>query len=177
VDQFFLGPSLVRGFAPSGIGPRDISTPDSNQNALGGTTYIGGTLEAQFPLPFLPRDLGMKGAVFADAGTLFGYKGPRTFDVNGNGTFDGAACVGYPRSNTAIVNVQPECLQVRDTAKIRSSVGVSLLWNSPLGPIRFDYAFALSRDNGVLVNFPNVGPVRVGRDELQAFRFSGGTRF
>lgn len=72
VDHFFLGPTLVRGFAPSGIGPRDISTPDSNQNSVGGTTYIGGSVEAQFPLPLVPRDLGLKGAVFADAGTLFG---------------------------------------------------------------------------------------------------------
>ena len=33
---------------------------------------------------------------------------------------------------------------------IRSSVGASLLWTSPLGPIRFDYAFALSKDEGVI---------------------------
>ena len=166
VDHYFLGPSLVRGFAPSGIGPRDISTPDSNQNALGGTTYFGASVEAQFPIPFIPRDLGLKGAVFADAGTLFGYKGPRGFDVNGVG---GIQC--------GASNIQPECVTARDSAKIRSSVGVSLLWNSPLGPIRFDYAFALSKDEGVIRNYPVFGPVRVGQDQLQAFRFSGGTRF
>src|ERR687894_768524 len=83
MDHFFLGPSLVRGFAPSGIGPRDVSTADSRSNALGGTTYLGGSLEAQFPIWGIPRELGLKGAVFADAGTLFGYKGPRAFDLNG----------------------------------------------------------------------------------------------
>ena len=31
VDHFFLGPSLVRGFASSGIGPRDISSLDSRR--------------------------------------------------------------------------------------------------------------------------------------------------
>ena len=37
------GPSLVRGFAPAGIGPRDISNPfDIQSAALGGTTYYGG---------------------------------------------------------------------------------------------------------------------------------------
>ncbi|MGA0593466.1 outer membrane protein assembly factor BamA [Enterovirga sp. CN4-39] len=166
VDHFFLGPTLVRGFAPSGIGPRDISTPDSSQNALGGTTYIGGTLEAQFPIPLIPRDLGIKGAVFADAGTLFGYRGPRGFDV----TRDGTISCGNP-------TIQPECVNVRDRIVLRSSIGASILWNSPLGPIRFDYAYALSKDEGVIVNYPTLGPVRVGQDQTQAFRFSGGTRF
>lgn len=150
VDHFFLGPGLVRGFAPSGIGPRDLSA-DPSSNALGGTTYFGGSLEVQFPLFGLPRDLGLKGAVFADAGTLFGYSGKTAFDVNLNGQFDCA------RSN-----VQPECINVRDDKTIRSSIGASLLWSSPLGPIRFDYAFALSKADG---------------DRTQAFRFSGGTRF
>jgi outer membrane protein insertion porin family len=176
VDQFFLGPSLVRGFAPSGIGPRDISTSDSSSNALGGTTYFGGSAEAQFPIPFVPRDLGIKGAVFADAGTLFGYQGPKGFDVNGNGRFDGTSCTAAG-SNSVVSNIQPECVTVRDKNIIRSSVGASILWNSPLGPIRFDYAFALSKDNGTLVNFPGLGLVKVGKDETQAFRFSGGTRF
>ena len=38
---------------------------------------------------------------------------------------------------------------VRDNKDIRSSVGASFLWSSPLGPIRFDYAFALTKDEGV----------------------------
>jgi outer membrane protein insertion porin family len=176
VDQFFLGPSLVRGFAPSGIGPRDISTYDSSSNALGGTTYWGVSAEAQFPLPFIPRDLGLKGAVFADAGSLFDYQGPKGFDVNGNGTFDGAACTGA-RSTPGSVLSQPECVQVRDKNLVRSSVGASILWNSPLGPIRFDYAYALTKDNGTWSNVPGFGLVKVGKDETQAFRFSGGTRF
>ena len=122
--------------------------------------------EAQFPIPFLPRDLGLKGAVFADAGTLFGYQGPRGFDVNRNGIIQGLSPF-----------IQPETVLVRDRNVIRSSVGASLLWNSPLGPIRFDYAYALSKDEGTIINYPGFGPVRVGQDQTQAFRFSGGTRF
>jgi outer membrane protein insertion porin family len=147
IDHFFMGPSLVRGFAPNGIGPRDISTGDSRANALGGTTYFGGSLEVQFPIPVLPRELGLRGAVFADAGTLFGYDGPTVFD-------DGT-------------------IEVLDSSKLRSSVGASLLWTSPLGPIRFDYAFALSKEEGVL----NADGERIGGDRTQAFRFTGGTRF
>ncbi|MBB3019949.1 outer membrane protein insertion porin family [Microvirga lupini] len=147
IDQFFMGPSLVRGFAPNGIGPRDISTADSRANALGGTTYFGGSLEVQFPIPVLPRELGLRGAVFADAGTLYGYDGPTTFD--------------------------DESIDVFDSSKLRSSVGASILWTSPLGPIRFDYAFALTKEEGILDANGN----RVGGDRTQAFRFTGGTRF
>ncbi len=167
VDHFFMGPSLVRGFAPNGIGPRDISSLDSRANAIGGTTYFGGTLEVQFPIWGLPRELGLKGAVFADAGTLFGYDGPTRFNVNGGSILDpaDAACTQDP-------NVPQNCIEVLDSEKIRSSVGASILWSSPLGPIRFDYAFALSKEEGVLRD-----GVRVGADRTQAFRFTGGTRF
>jgi outer membrane protein insertion porin family len=165
VDHFFMGPSLVRGFAPNGIGPRDISSLDSRANAIGGTTYFGGTLEVQFPIWGLPRELGLKGAVFADAGTLFGYEGPTTF--NGSGS------ILDPVNGCAQVNNEPQnCIEVLDSEKIRSSVGASILWTSPLGPIRFDYAFALSKEEGVWRD-----GTRVGADRTQAFRFSGGTRF
>ncbi|MEE1613172.1 outer membrane protein assembly factor BamA [Microvirga sp. CF3016] len=167
VDHFFMGPSLVRGFAPNGIGPRDISSLDSRANAIGGTTYFGGTLEVQFPIWGLPRELGLKGAVFADAGTLFGYEGPTRFNLNGGSILDpaDAVCTQDP-------NVPQNCIEVLDSEKIRSSVGASILWSSPLGPIRFDYAFALSKEEGVWRD-----GVRVGADRTQAFRFSGGTRF
>ena len=80
INNFNVGPTLVRGFAPGGIGPRDISDPDNLQAAgLGGTTYFGGTAEVQFPIFGLPREIGLKGAVFADAGTLFGYTGQTNF--------------------------------------------------------------------------------------------------
>ncbi|MDF2687625.1 MAG: outer membrane protein assembly factor BamA, partial [Microvirga sp.] len=150
IDHFFMGPSLVRGFASNGIGPRDISTSDSRANALGGTTYFGGSLEVQFPIPVLPRELGLRGAVFADAGTLFGYDGPTVFEGIDGGT-----------------------IRVRDESTLRSSVGASILWTSPLGPIRFDYAFALSKDEGLEL----ADGTRVGGDRTQAFRFTGGTRF
>ncbi len=74
LDHFYMGPDLVRGFAPSGIGPRDRSG-DSSANSVGGTTYFGATAEVTFPIFGMPRELGLRGALFADAGTLFGYKG------------------------------------------------------------------------------------------------------
>jgi len=170
LDHYFMGPSLVRGFAPSGMGPRDISTNDSRSNAIGGTTYFGGTLELQFPIFGTPRELGLRGAVFADAGTVFGYKGGKTFDLNGDGVINGIID-GYGTCGVDYTKSQ-ECIKVRDSKDIRSSVGASLMWDSPLGPIRFDYAHVLTQDDGILVN-----GVRVGKDRTQAFRFSSGGSF
>ncbi len=70
----------MRGFASGGIGPRDISAGVANNQtaSLGGTTYFGGTLELQFPIFGLPREIGLRGAIFADAGTLFNYKAARS---------------------------------------------------------------------------------------------------
>ena len=150
----------MRGFAPSGIGPRDVTNPtDFKANPLGGTTYAGASLEFQFPLG-LPRELGLKAAVFADVGTLFGYRGKKQFDINRDGLINGF--VNATGTCTQSLQVQAECITVRDAKTIRSSVGASLIWQSPLGPIRFDYAFALSKDKN---------------DVTQAFRFGGGTSF
>ena len=154
VDNFNLGPSLVRGFAPNGIGPRDISAGvDPAGNPLGGTKYFGGSFEVQFPIFGLPKDLGLKGAVFTDAGTLFGYKGQTNFSTTG---------VCTP-NNVSPTFTQGNCITIGgDTTKIRSSVGASLIWSSPLGPIRFDFAKALTKA-------PN--------DQTQFFRFTGGASF
>jgi outer membrane protein insertion porin family len=159
VDNFNLGPSLVRGFAPSGIGPRDISNlADTKSNPLGGTTYFGGTVEVQFPIWGMPRELGLKGALFADAGTLFSYKGERNFNSY-LGLPAGTPCQA---TNTAPNYTLGNCIDVWDDKKIRSSVGASILWASPLGPIRFDWAVPLSKGK---------------YDVKQVFRFSGGTSF
>jgi outer membrane protein insertion porin family len=155
VDNFNLGPSLVRGFAPNGIGPRDVSFGvDPSGNPLGGTKYFGGSLEFQFPIWGLPRDLGLKGAVFADAGTLFGYKGQTNFIPAGGGYIANDVFPAYSQGNTLNVG--------GDSTKIRSSVGASLIWSSPLGPIRFDFAKVLTKDTN---------------DQTQFFRFTGGTSF
>nr|WP_082766995.1 outer membrane protein assembly factor BamA [Bosea sp. PAMC 26642] len=171
IDHYFLGPTLVRGFAPSGIGPRDVLN-DPTANALGGTTYFGGSVELQFPIFGLPRDLGLRGAVFADAGTLFDYDGGSKTITTPTACPAGSEARQFNVATTSQYQTNVAC--VRDKNMIRSSVGVSLLWQSPLGPIRFDYAYALSKDDG---QFDPVAGRKFGGDRLQAFRFSGGTRF
>ena len=75
LDHFQMGPNLVRGFAPSGIGPRDL-TIGTTQDALGGSMYWGTSVEFQTPLFFAPKEVGIKLAVFADAGSLWNYRRP-----------------------------------------------------------------------------------------------------
>src|SRR3984893_9052140 len=80
INNFNEGSSLVRGFAPGGIGPRDISDPFNIQaSALGGTSYYGASAEDDFPIFGLSKEVGLEGAVFADAGNLIGYSGPTDF--------------------------------------------------------------------------------------------------
>ena len=82
LDHFQMGPNLVRGFAPNGIGPRDIN-PYGTGDALGGTKYWGASAELQMPFWFLPKEVGLKGSVYADAGGLFDYKGPTAWAQTG----------------------------------------------------------------------------------------------
>jgi len=104
-----------------------------NRDALGGKTYWAANAEVRFPLPLVSESLGMSAAVFADAGSLFNV--------------------------SEIAENKPG---VVDDASIRTSVGASILWNSPLGPLRFDYAFPLQYED---------------YDELQRFRFGASTKF
>lgn len=136
-DHFKMGPNLVRGFAPAGIGPRDM-TPGTTQDALGGSLYWGASVEAQTPLYFLPKEIGIKLAAFVDAGSVWDYKGPTYWSQTG------------------------ETLTVADSNAVRSSAGIGFLWDSPLGPLRFDLAYPLSKES---------------YDKTQVFRFSGGGKF
>jgi outer membrane protein insertion porin family len=84
---------------------------------LGATMFAGVSAEIEFPLPVFPESYGLSGAVWADAGWVDGL--PNT----GSGTFD-------PDSQD-----QPW----------RTSVGASLIWDSPFGPLRGDFAHVLNK--------------------------------
>ncbi|MCA1395447.1 outer membrane protein assembly factor BamA [Bradyrhizobium sp. BRP56] len=148
LDHFQMGPNLVRGFATNGIGPRDITYANLGAvgDALGGTKYWGASMELQMPFWFLPSEVGLKGAVYADAGSLWGYQGPTSWAATGE--VNTAAC---------------KCgLQYDDGNVVRTSVGVGLIWASPFGPLRFDYAVPLTKGK---------------YDIVQEFRFGGGASF
>jgi len=153
LDDFKMGPNLVRGFAPAGLGPRDITQGTSN-DAIGGTNYWGASLEFQYPFYFLPKDTGFRGAVFVDAGSVWGYKGETTYAATGeiNGVI-----------NSTAGSFVCQCgMQYADSSFVRSSAGASIIWDSPFGPLRFDFAYPITK---------------TGYDRTQFFAFGGGTHF
>jgi outer membrane protein insertion porin family len=101
--------------------------------------YWGVSAELQMPFWFLPKEAGLKGAIYADAGSLWDYKGPTSFP-----------------STLESINV------AQDNMILRSSVGAGIIWASPFGPLRFDFAVPLTKGK---------------YDRTQIFRFGGGTSF
>jgi outer membrane protein insertion porin family len=140
VDAFYKGGETIRGFFTAGLGPRAQDTGD----ALGGKTFYAGTAEVRFPLPFVPDDLGFGGAVFADAGSVYGTDAQK---------FAYAYATKHNVANTLVVE---------DSDTLRTSVGASLLWNSPVGPLRADFAYVINK---------------AAFDQTQVFRFGAATKF
>ena len=53
MNSFFGGPTMVRGFAPNGFGPRDL-TPGTTMDNVGGSMYWATTAELQSAIPGVP---------------------------------------------------------------------------------------------------------------------------
>jgi outer membrane protein insertion porin family len=102
-------------------------------DALGGTTYFTVSADASMPMPAVPEDIGLRLAAFADAGTLYGN------DVKTSGTDIEGTGMSW-----------------------RASVGVGVMWASPFGNIRMDYAIPVLKEDF---------------DETQEFRFSMANQF
>lgn len=133
-DRFFKGSSTFRGFDNAGIGPRVVQV-DTNRrlNALGGNAYGIASAEVSFPLG-IPSLLG---SVFIEAGT-----------------------VGLLDDEFKVIN-DPNLI-VRDDLSIRSVFGASVFWESPFGPIRFDFTKPIKKEDF---------------DETESFQFNTSTRF
>jgi outer membrane protein insertion porin family len=122
LDGFFGGPQLIRGFAPNGFGPRDI-TPGTTQDNVGGNIYWTTSAELQSPMPFVTPDAQLKVALFSDVGSLW-------------------ATNGSSVSNLATLSPSQ---QIANSRALRASVGASLIWDSPFGAIRVDYAIPVAK--------------------------------
>ena len=130
-DLFKSNDRMIRGFKFNGIGPYDPATGEQ----LGGQTYLNASAEAQFPIPVVPESLGLRGAVFADAATLFG--------------------------NDIASNI-PGLTVAGTSMEWRASVGAGIIWASPFGPLRVDYAYPVLKQSS---------------DDEQNFNFGISTRF
>lgn len=105
----------------------------ANKDALGGKTFVAATAELQFPIWGLPEEFGLRGSAYADVGTMFGT--------------DAGSIAG---------------VTVRDEKALRASIGVGLIWNSPLGLLRADLSHVLAKDE---------------HDQTTMFHFGAGTQF
>jgi outer membrane protein insertion porin family len=145
-DLFFKGGETIRGFKRAGYGPRDACedpiTGDRvrgcSRDALGGKLFWATTAEVRFPFPYVPESIGMQGAVFIDAGSL------------------------WEPSELALDAVADEGSFILDAADVRMSAGFGLIWQSPLGPLRADFAEAL---------------LKADFDKTELFRFGASTNF
>ena len=120
-NRFFKGGASFRGFEPSGVGPRDLTTDD----ALGGKAYAIGTAQITVPL-FLPEELGIRGAFFTDVGS-----------------------VGFTDDEDQLIifNNVLTTSRIEDDFSLRASGGFSLFWESPFGPVRVDLAEAFLKED------------------------------
>lgn len=145
-DRFFKGGSTFRGFDVAGIGPRQIvvnSTTGELETAgdsIGGNAYAIGTVQLDVPLP-LPESFSLGSALFVDFGTL--------------GIVDSAS-----RQSVSIDSDSD--LIVDDEMSLRVAAGVSVFWDSPFGPVQFDFAHPLQYED---------------YDRREEFRFSTRTNF
>ncbi|QDY69332.1 outer membrane protein assembly factor BamA [Qingshengfaniella alkalisoli] len=89
----------------------------TNEDALGGNYMAALSLEADFPIG-LPEEYGFRGGVFFDAGSVWGLD-----DTAGTGG------------------------EVDDSFHLRTVVGASLFWTTPIGPLRFDFTKALDKED------------------------------
>jgi outer membrane protein insertion porin family len=125
LDGFFGGPQLIRGFAPNGFGPRDV-TPGTAMDNLGGNVYWTTTAELQAPVPGVPADANLKWALFSDVGSLWA---------------TGAS------SATSLASLAPS-QQIVNSKGLRASAGVGLVWDSPFGAMEVDYAYPFATQPG-----------------------------
>jgi outer membrane protein insertion porin family len=162
-DLFFKGGETIRGFERAGYGPRDacespvtgIGIADCRRDSLGGKLYWATTAEVRFPFPLIPENLGMQGALFVDAGSLW------------DPSEQALAAVGLPPqpggcTNKTLGKTCGEGSFIFDSSDVRLSTGFSIIWQSPLGPLRADIAEALLKQDF---------------DKTEIFRFGASTNF
>ncbi|WP_147104557.1 outer membrane protein assembly factor BamA [Tateyamaria sp. syn59] len=118
VDRFILGPNVIRGFEPGGIGPRDLNVPGTEADPLGGNIFVAARFEAEFPLG-LPEELGIRGGLFYDVGNLWDLD---SVDLSGG-------------------NV------VGEGGSFRHVIGFSILWDTGIGPLRLNFSNALRKED------------------------------
>ena len=103
-----------------GFEPNGIGPRDltaTNADALGGNVFAVARFETEFPLG-LPEEYGINGGAFIDLGSVWSLD---------NTTGTGGV--------------------VDDSFNLRSVAGLAILWDTPIGPLRFNFTRALIRED------------------------------
>ncbi len=109
IDNFFLGGDNLRGFATGGAGPHALT---GYNDSLGGRFIWTQSTEFRFPLP-VSKDLGLRGRVFVDIGSL---------------------------TDVAGLTVNGQSIAHTDYATPRVGAGFGISWNTPFGLLNIDIA-------------------------------------
>lgn len=122
VYRYFLGGETLRGFDVAGVGSRNWLY---KTYALGGLWKLNGSTQLNFPI-FIPDEYQIKGFVFMDYGVLG--KPPSQEDY-------------YP------ANIHDERYRNDIDDNIRTSAGVGIYWNTPMGPMNFSWGWPLKMND------------------------------
>lgn len=118
VYRYFLGGESLRGFDIAGVGSRNWAY---STYSLGGLWKVNGSVQLNFPV-FIPDEYQVKGFVFFDYGIL---GKPPTEEYY------------YPSNMHS-----PQYANYIDD-NLRTSVGVGVYWNTPMGPMNFSWGWPL----------------------------------
>ncbi len=167
-DRYFKGNFEFRGFDNAGVGPRILTFETVNEgeevvefrnNALGGNAFALASTEVSFPLGIS----SLLGSVFLEAGTVGLLDEADQFNVITGFAADGPSdlfTVGSSCEGITVAGVF--CQRTEDGLDPRVTAGVSVFWESPFGPIRFDFTKPL---------------VKQPFDDRKSFQFTTRTRF
>ena len=133
MNRFTLGGDRLKGFRNQGVGPVDSTYSGSDANG----DPLGGKMFTSISLEAsfpigVPEEYSIFGGIFLDAGSVWGLD-----NTQSTGTVD-------------------------DSFKIRSAAGVSLFWDTVIGPLRFNFSRPIKREK---------------YDVIENFRFTVDTRF
>jgi outer membrane protein insertion porin family len=124
LERFDLSDKM-RGFRAGGLGPRDLES--GSRESLRGNYFMVARFEAEFPLG-LPEEYGIAGGLFFDVGSVWG--------------LDNRA--GGPQASQGGCPAGRDCT-IDDRRSWRAAAGVSVFWDTPIGPLRFNFSRALRR--------------------------------
>jgi outer membrane protein insertion porin family len=129
-ERYLLGGiSDIRGYEPRSLGPHlwsqragDVGQP-LDPLAIGGNLQIIGNAELEFPLV---RSLGLSGVAFFDIGNAYNLESRFCTRPDSDACTRGFDALG----------------------SLRKSVGLGVRWQSPIGPLRFEWGLPLDLKPG-----------------------------